>query len=110
MLVNNLGLLEQLAYWKVSSPCSAAGYNLTMKKHRYKPTHLTTLSKNYKVITLLHLQFLNLLFRKVWVTFSNRLYQTSKLIAGLCLVTAMHLLAQLLMLLFCVFQLKVLLL
>lgn len=38
VLVNNLGLLEQLAYWKVASPCSAAGYNLTMKKHRYKPT------------------------------------------------------------------------
>lgn len=37
VLVNNLGLLEQLAYWKVSSPCSAAGYNLTMKKHRYSP-------------------------------------------------------------------------
>ncbi|XP_075885932.1 BRCA1-A complex subunit Abraxas 1 isoform X2 [Nelusetta ayraudi] len=33
VLVNNLGLLEQLAYWKVSSPCSAASYNLTMKKH-----------------------------------------------------------------------------
>uniref|UniRef100_A0A3Q3M6Q9 Abraxas 1, BRCA1 A complex subunit n=1 Tax=Mastacembelus armatus TaxID=205130 RepID=A0A3Q3M6Q9_9TELE len=33
VLVNNLGLLEQLAYWKVSAPCSAAGYNLTMKKH-----------------------------------------------------------------------------
>lgn len=84
MLVNNLGLLEQLAYWKVSSPCSAAGYHLAMKKHRCKPTHLTTLSENYKVITLLRLQFLNLLFRKVWVTFSNRLDQTSKLIAGLC--------------------------
>ncbi|XP_071402493.1 BRCA1-A complex subunit Abraxas 1 [Centroberyx affinis] len=34
--VNNLGLLEQLAYWKVSAPCSAAGYNLTMKKHGSK--------------------------------------------------------------------------
>ncbi|XP_076019618.1 BRCA1-A complex subunit Abraxas 1 [Genypterus blacodes] len=33
VLVNNLGLLEQFAYWKVSAPCSAAGYNLTMKKH-----------------------------------------------------------------------------
>ncbi|XP_051234555.1 BRCA1-A complex subunit Abraxas 1 [Dicentrarchus labrax] len=33
VLVNNLGLLEQLAYWKVSAACSAAGYNLTMKKH-----------------------------------------------------------------------------
>ncbi|XP_003965510.3 BRCA1-A complex subunit Abraxas 1 [Takifugu rubripes] len=33
VLVNNLGLLEQLSYWKVSAPCSAAGYNLTMKKH-----------------------------------------------------------------------------
>lgn len=37
VLVNNLGLLEQLAYWKVSAPFSAAGYNLTMKKHRYGP-------------------------------------------------------------------------
>lgn len=37
VLVSNLGLLEQLAYWKVSAPCSAAGYNLTMKKHRYVP-------------------------------------------------------------------------
>lgn len=37
VLVNNLGLLEQLAYWKVSAPCSAAGYNLTMKKHGYGP-------------------------------------------------------------------------
>ncbi|XP_069557068.1 BRCA1-A complex subunit Abraxas 1 isoform X1 [Brachyistius frenatus] len=33
VLVNNLGLLEQQAYWKVSAPCSAAGYGLTMKKH-----------------------------------------------------------------------------
>uniref|UniRef100_UPI0009B4BDE7 BRCA1-A complex subunit Abraxas 1 n=1 Tax=Monopterus albus TaxID=43700 RepID=UPI0009B4BDE7 len=33
VLVNNLGLLEQLAYWKVSAPCSAAGYNHTVKKH-----------------------------------------------------------------------------
>lgn len=37
VLVNNLGLLEQLAYWKVSAPFSAAGYNHTMKKHRYDP-------------------------------------------------------------------------
>ncbi|KAM3874207.1 BRCA1-A complex subunit Abraxas 1 [Diretmus argenteus] len=36
VLVNNLGLLEQQAYLKVSAPCSAAGYNLTMKKHRLK--------------------------------------------------------------------------
>uniref|UniRef100_A0A3B4WWT9 Abraxas 1, BRCA1 A complex subunit n=1 Tax=Seriola lalandi dorsalis TaxID=1841481 RepID=A0A3B4WWT9_SERLL len=36
VLVNNLGLLEQLSYWKVSAPCSAAGYNLTMKKHGSK--------------------------------------------------------------------------
>ncbi|XP_068609369.1 BRCA1-A complex subunit Abraxas 1 [Brachionichthys hirsutus] len=33
VLVNNLGLLDQLSYWKVSAPCSAAGFNLTMKKH-----------------------------------------------------------------------------
>ncbi|TDH02454.1 hypothetical protein EPR50_G00173280 [Perca flavescens] len=33
LLVSNLGLLEQLAYWKVSAPCSAAGYHLTMKTH-----------------------------------------------------------------------------
>ncbi|KAM6975842.1 BRCA1-A complex subunit Abraxas 1 [Tautogolabrus adspersus] len=36
VLVNNLGLLEQLAYWKVSAPCSSAGYNMTMKKHGSK--------------------------------------------------------------------------
>lgn len=36
VLVNNLGVLEQLAYWKVSAPCSAAGYNLTVKKHGSK--------------------------------------------------------------------------
>ncbi|XP_036972659.1 BRCA1-A complex subunit Abraxas 1 [Acanthopagrus latus] len=36
VLVNNLGLLEQLAYWKVSAPFSAAGYNHTMKKHSAK--------------------------------------------------------------------------
>ncbi|XP_020492629.1 BRCA1-A complex subunit Abraxas 1 [Labrus bergylta] len=36
ILVNNLGLLEQLAYCKVSAPCSAAGYNMTMKKHGCK--------------------------------------------------------------------------
>ncbi|XP_029024935.1 BRCA1-A complex subunit Abraxas 1 [Betta splendens] len=36
VLVNNLGLLEQLAYWKVSAPCSAVGYNATMKKHGSK--------------------------------------------------------------------------
>ncbi|XP_034457513.1 BRCA1-A complex subunit Abraxas 1 [Hippoglossus hippoglossus] len=36
VLVTNLGLLEQLAYWKVSTSCSAAGYNLTMKKHGSK--------------------------------------------------------------------------
>ncbi|XP_068191171.1 BRCA1-A complex subunit Abraxas 1 isoform X2 [Antennarius striatus] len=33
VLVNNLGLLDQLSYWKVSAPCSAVGFNLTMKKH-----------------------------------------------------------------------------
>uniref|UniRef100_A0A3P8U9Y4 Abraxas 1, BRCA1 A complex subunit n=1 Tax=Amphiprion percula TaxID=161767 RepID=A0A3P8U9Y4_AMPPE len=33
ILITNLGLLEQLAYWKVSTSCSAAGYSLTMKKH-----------------------------------------------------------------------------
>uniref|UniRef100_H3CJF3 BRCA1-A complex subunit Abraxas 1 n=1 Tax=Tetraodon nigroviridis TaxID=99883 RepID=H3CJF3_TETNG len=36
VLVNNLGLLGQLSYWKVSAPCSAAGYSLTMKKHSPK--------------------------------------------------------------------------
>ncbi|XP_037608921.1 BRCA1-A complex subunit Abraxas 1 isoform X1 [Sebastes umbrosus] len=36
VLVTNLGLLEQQAYWKASAPCSAAGYNLTMKKHSSK--------------------------------------------------------------------------
>ncbi|XP_067340746.1 BRCA1-A complex subunit Abraxas 1 isoform X2 [Channa argus] len=36
VLVNNLGLLEQLAYWRVPASCSAAGYNLTMKKHGSK--------------------------------------------------------------------------
>ncbi|KAM9841213.1 BRCA1-A complex subunit Abraxas 1 isoform 2-T2 [Aulostomus maculatus] len=34
--INNLGLLEQLAYWMASVPCSAMGYNLTMKKHSSK--------------------------------------------------------------------------
>ncbi|KAK5620013.1 hypothetical protein CRENBAI_003335 [Crenichthys baileyi] len=33
VLVTNLGLLEQQGYWKVSAPCSASGYSLTMKKH-----------------------------------------------------------------------------
>ncbi|KAI3362514.1 hypothetical protein L3Q82_012802, partial [Scortum barcoo] len=33
VLVNNLGLLEQLSYWKVSAGCSAAGYSATMRKH-----------------------------------------------------------------------------
>ncbi|XP_029941223.1 BRCA1-A complex subunit Abraxas 1 isoform X2 [Salarias fasciatus] len=33
VLVANLGQLEQQGYWKVSAPCSAAGYSLTMKKH-----------------------------------------------------------------------------
>uniref|UniRef100_I3K3R4 Helicase, POLQ like n=1 Tax=Oreochromis niloticus TaxID=8128 RepID=I3K3R4_ORENI len=36
VLITNLGLLEQLSYWKVSAPCSAAGYSLTMKKHGSK--------------------------------------------------------------------------
>ncbi|XP_013858246.1 BRCA1-A complex subunit Abraxas 1 [Austrofundulus limnaeus] len=36
VLVTNLGLLEQQAYWKVPALCSAAGYNLTMKKHGSK--------------------------------------------------------------------------
>ncbi|KAM9338521.1 BRCA1-A complex subunit Abraxas 1 [Symphorus nematophorus] len=36
VLVNNLGLLEQPSYWKVSAPCSAAGYSVTMKKHSSK--------------------------------------------------------------------------
>lgn len=36
VLVTNLGLLEPLSYWKVSASCSAAGYNLTMKKHGAK--------------------------------------------------------------------------
>ncbi|XP_047425632.1 BRCA1-A complex subunit Abraxas 1 [Mugil cephalus] len=33
VLVGNLGLLEQLAYWKDSAPNSAAGYSRTMKRH-----------------------------------------------------------------------------
>ncbi|XP_058473080.1 BRCA1-A complex subunit Abraxas 1 isoform X1 [Solea solea] len=33
VLVTNLGLLDQLAYWKTSAPFSATGYNLAMKKH-----------------------------------------------------------------------------
>lgn len=45
MQINNLGLLEQLAYWKVSTPCSAAGYNLTMKKHEYDPAHTSHLTR-----------------------------------------------------------------
>ncbi|XP_029282734.1 BRCA1-A complex subunit Abraxas 1 [Cottoperca gobio] len=36
VLVNNLGLLEQLSYWKVSAACSAAGYSATMKTHSSK--------------------------------------------------------------------------
>ncbi|XP_068561466.1 BRCA1-A complex subunit Abraxas 1 isoform X1 [Cebidichthys violaceus] len=36
VLVNNLGLLEQLAYWKESTSCSAAGYNLTMNTYSSK--------------------------------------------------------------------------
>nr|XP_015830041.2 BRCA1-A complex subunit Abraxas 1 [Nothobranchius furzeri] len=36
VLVTNLGLLEQQGYWKVSAPCSAEGYNLTMRKHGSK--------------------------------------------------------------------------
>ncbi|XP_068429710.1 BRCA1-A complex subunit Abraxas 1 isoform X2 [Clinocottus analis] len=36
VLVNNLGLLEQLAYWKASAPCSAAGYHLAMDQHSSK--------------------------------------------------------------------------
>uniref|UniRef100_A0A3Q2EHA1 Abraxas 1, BRCA1 A complex subunit n=1 Tax=Cyprinodon variegatus TaxID=28743 RepID=A0A3Q2EHA1_CYPVA len=36
VLVTNLGLLEQQGYWKASVPCSASGYSLTMKKHRYR--------------------------------------------------------------------------
>lgn len=43
VLVNNLGLLEQLSYWKVSAPCSAAGYSLTMKKHRFTTAHIQVL-------------------------------------------------------------------
>ncbi|XP_060931764.1 BRCA1-A complex subunit Abraxas 1 [Limanda limanda] len=34
--VTNLGSLEQQAYWKESTSCSAAGYNLTMEKHGAK--------------------------------------------------------------------------
>ncbi|KAM4719629.1 BRCA1-A complex subunit Abraxas 1 isoform 3-T3 [Anableps anableps] len=33
VLVTNLGLLEQQGYWRVSAPCSASGYSLTMNKH-----------------------------------------------------------------------------
>ncbi|KAM9701098.1 BRCA1-A complex subunit Abraxas 1 [Menidia menidia] len=33
LLVHNLGLLEQQAYWKVSAPCCAAGYSLAMRRH-----------------------------------------------------------------------------
>ncbi|RVE66263.1 hypothetical protein OJAV_G00124550 [Oryzias javanicus] len=36
VLVNNLGLLEQQAYWRGAAPCSASGYIITMKKHRSK--------------------------------------------------------------------------
>ncbi|XP_034048669.1 BRCA1-A complex subunit Abraxas 1 isoform X2 [Thalassophryne amazonica] len=36
VLVNNLGLLEQSPYWKVSTSCSASGFNLTMNKHGSK--------------------------------------------------------------------------
>lgn len=42
VLVTNLGHLEQQAYWKVSALCSAAGYNLTMKKHGYLCAHTRT--------------------------------------------------------------------
>ncbi|MEQ2170000.1 hypothetical protein GOODEAATRI_030705, partial [Goodea atripinnis] len=40
VLVTNLGLLEQQGYWKVSAPCSASGYSLTMKKHGCLYTHV----------------------------------------------------------------------
>ncbi|XP_034402399.1 BRCA1-A complex subunit Abraxas 1 [Cyclopterus lumpus] len=36
VLVNNLGVLEQLAYWKASAPCSSAGYHRTMNTHSSK--------------------------------------------------------------------------
>lgn len=45
VLITNLGLLEQLSYWKVSAPCSAAGYSLTMKKHGYAPPTLGRLHR-----------------------------------------------------------------
>ncbi|XP_024918116.1 BRCA1-A complex subunit Abraxas 1 [Cynoglossus semilaevis] len=33
IIVTNLGSLDQQEYWKVSTLCSAAGYDLTMRKH-----------------------------------------------------------------------------
>lgn len=36
VMVNNLGLLEPVSYCKVPALCSAAGYSLTMEKHRSK--------------------------------------------------------------------------
>ncbi|XP_068191170.1 BRCA1-A complex subunit Abraxas 1 isoform X1 [Antennarius striatus] len=47
VLVNNLGLLDQLSYWKVSAPCSAVGFNLTMKKHRWDVTGRTSISSHH---------------------------------------------------------------
>ncbi|KAM4635748.1 BRCA1-A complex subunit Abraxas 1 isoform 2-T2 [Polymixia lowei] len=34
VLVNNLGMLEQQAYWKFSAPCSAAGYERAIQQHK----------------------------------------------------------------------------
>ncbi|XP_061589494.1 BRCA1-A complex subunit Abraxas 1 [Cololabis saira] len=44
VLINNLGLLEQPAYWKTSASGSAAGY-LSMKNHRSNPTSPNSLLK-----------------------------------------------------------------
>lgn len=35
VLVNNLGLLEEQDYWRLSASCSSVNYNHAVRKHRY---------------------------------------------------------------------------
>ncbi|XP_037548551.1 BRCA1-A complex subunit Abraxas 1 [Nematolebias whitei] len=52
VLVTNLGLLEQQAYWKESVMCTAVGYNLIMKDSRSKFTSDGQLKEVNEVIKM----------------------------------------------------------
>lgn len=84
VLVSNLGLLEQLAYWKVSAPCSAAGYNLTMKKHRYVP------ADSHRAVDITSLYLLLWLRVHFFCCFSSKFFTSNGLLREVSEVDKMN--------------------